>query len=57
MGTKVADSINSMRAWETVDRSWILPGSRAEVKRTSLSAGVRGSWAAKNNPGWNNLEK
>lgn len=51
MGTMVADSMSSMRAWETVERSWIRPGSRAEVKRTSLSDGLMGSWAAKNNPG------
>jgi hypothetical protein len=43
MGTNVADSMSSMRAWDTVDRAWILPGSRAEVKRRSLSDGFVGS--------------
>ena len=57
MGTNVADSMSSIRACDTFDSSWILPGSRAEVNRTSLSEGFTGSWAAKKRPGWNNLEK
>lgn len=57
MGTKVADSMSSIRACDTFDNSCIRPGSSAEVKRTSLSEGLLGSWAAKKRPGWNNLEK